>query len=77
MLFTAIDYETEFLTTNSDLSVTVMGNRNYANALTSTQIYMLSGYNHKIGKVAGPPSEFPWSKEMVLIAHIWVLIGLS
>ena len=69
MLFTAIDFETEYLTTNSDLSVTVMGNRNYANALTATQIYMLSGYNQKIGKVAGPPSEFPWSKDMVLIAH--------
>lgn len=69
MLYTAVDYETEYLTSSSDLSVTSMGNRNYANALSATQIYMLSGYNPKIGKIAGPPSEFPWSKDMVLVAH--------
>lgn len=61
-----MDYETEYDLTRS---VTTSGSRNYANELSKTQIYMLSGYNPVMGAIAGPPEEFPWSKDMVLIAH--------
>ena len=70
MIATAIDYETEY---TDQLSIGKLGNRNYANSLSKRQIYMLSGYNPHIGKIAGPPEDFPWEQikdeNGVLVAH--------
>ena len=59
MLITAFDYETEF---DEIKSVRTLGNRGYAQALSKRGVYMLSGYNPEMGRVAGNPKDFPWEK---------------